>query len=129
MGNKDELLAFMIKQIPSQVLKTYGITIFEADSEKKSMFKTEDGVEKYPGDSWFYINKHGVAILTSSTDLSRNPNFITKRYHCKDKAIRDATLLHEANIFSLSDLNDVIANGLSNKEIREKLRAIAYEKI
>lgn len=124
MENKGELLKLIYIHVPKDVLESYGFP-----TERTPILITEDGVRKYQGDSWFYINNHGVVVETSASHSTGNPNFITKRYHSKDEAIRYATLLHEAKTFSLSDLNEVIADGRSNKDIRERLRKIAYEKI
>lgn len=123
MENKDELLMLIYKHVPNEVLKNYGLL-----RKRTPILVTDDGVKKYQGDYWYYINNHGVVMETSLHSSSPNPNFVTKRYHSKDEAIRNATLLHETKLFSLKELNELISDGINNKNVREILRKIAYEK-
>ena len=127
MENKEELLLNMIyRHIPSHVLIEYGLPQYPLRQNKKPVLTTEDGVDKYSGDTWYYINKHGDVKQTNGNESTNG--FITKRFHDKELALKESVRLHETKRFSLSDLNEIIKGELKTTEIREILRKQVYNK-
>jgi hypothetical protein len=127
MENKEELLLSMIyRHIPSHVLVEYGLPQYPVKQNKKPVLTTEDGVDKYSGDNWYYINNHGDVKQTNGHGSTNG--FITKRFHDKELALKESVRLHETKRFSLSDLNEIIKGELKTTEIREILRKQVYNK-
>lgn len=126
MENKDQmdaLLALAHRYIPREKLIQFGIVIVE---EKKELFTTKDGVKKYPGDSWFYINNSGEVKQTKDFN-STTPDFITKRFHDEKLALKASVELHDTKLFSLNDINKFLSGLEGAKKVKDSVRKLVYQ--
>lgn len=126
MEDKDKMDAFLLlahRYIPREKLIQFGIVEIE---KKKEMFITEDGVKKYPGDSWFYINNSGEVKETKDFNSS-TPGFITKRFHDEKLALKASVELHHTKLFSLNDINKFLSGLEGSKEIKNSIRKLVYQ--
>lgn len=124
MENKDQIEAIMAlahRYIPREKLIQFGLII----EEEKEMFITEDGVKKYPGDSWFYINNSGEVKKTNNY-TSTTPGFVTKRYDDEKLAMKASVELHDTKLFSLNDINEFVKNLEGAKSVKDMVRKLVY---
>lgn len=120
MENKDEMIVELLyRYVPREELSRLNL-------ERPILHITEDGVKKYRGDKWYYINKHGEVKETNGANS--DPDFTTKRYHSLNAAVTAATKIHQVPSFSLNDINTILKGMDNNKELLEVFRKLAYNK-
>lgn len=103
----------------------YTIGIENLVKAKKSLFTTEDGVDIYKGDNYYYTRKdtHGI-VYTGNASFVPHSDLIT--FSTKEKA--EEYIIMNKLCLSIKDIRDIHSYGFKNSSLENKLKDLVKQK-